>query len=113
MLIEERVRNYLEGVFQEEGIPVVLEIPEVIPDTFVLFQLVDRERENQINAVTLEFRSYAPSKYEAAELDEMVRDAMDDLHATSDITCQLGGGNDAPDTTLKRYRYRCYYNLFY
>ena len=113
MLIEEKIRDYLVGAFQEDNIPVVLEIPEVIPDTFVLFQTVDRGRENRINAVTLEFRSYAPSKYEAAELDEMVRDAMDDLHATSDITCQLGGGNDAPDTTLKKYRYRCYYNLFY
>lgn len=113
MLIEERVKGFLDAEFADDEIQVYLEIPKTIPSSFVVFQLIERGRENLINACTLEFRSYAPSKYEAALLDEKVRDAMDKLHETTDITTQLGGGNDNPDTSLKRYRYRCYYNLFY
>lgn len=113
MLIEQRVKEFLDVEFAEDQIGVFLEIPETIPATFVIFQLVDRGKENHIDAVTLEFRSYAPSKFEAATLDEKVREAMDKLNETTDITARLGGGNDNPDTSFKRYRYRCYYNLYY
>ena len=113
MLIEERVKGFLDAEFADDEIKVCLEIPKDIPSSFVVFQLIGGGRENLIDACTLEFRSYAPSKYEAALLDEKVRDAMDKLNETTDITTQLGGRNDNPDTTLKRYRYRCYYNLFY
>lgn len=113
MLIEQRVKEFLDAEFAEEQIGVYLEIPNNTPDTFIVFQLVDRGKENRINEVTLEFRSYAPSKFEAASLDEKVREALEKLNEVSDITTHLGGGNDNPDTTLKRYRYRCYYNLYY
>ena len=112
-MIEERVRNFLDAEFAEDSIPVLLEMPEQIPDTFIIFERIDIGRTDYINAVTLEFRSYAPSKYKAAVLDEKLRLAMDKLHETSDITCELGGGNDNTDTEFKRYRYRCYYNLYF
>lgn len=113
MLIEQRVKEFLDVEFAEDEIGVYLETPKTLPATFIVFQLIERGKENQINACTLEFRSYAPSKYEAAVLDEKVREAMETLNETTDITAQLGGGNDNPDTSLKRYRYRCYFNLFY
>lgn len=113
MLIEEKVKNFLDGEFAEENIGVFLEIPETLPSSFIVFQLIGRGRENLVNEATLEFRSYAPSKYEAAVLDEKLRTALDKFHEESDVSCKLGGGNDDPDTVLKRYRYRCYYNLYY
>lgn len=113
MLIEERVKGFLDVEFAEEQIGVFLEIPENTPDTFVVFQLIERNKENHINGVTIELRSYAPSKYEAATLDQKVREAMEKLGEVTDITTRLGGGNDDPDTNLKKYRYRCYYNLYY
>lgn len=113
MLIEQRVKGFLDVEFAEDEIGVFLEIPKPLPATFVVFQLIERGKENQIDACTLEFRSYAPSKYEAAVLDEKVREAMERLNETTDISARLGGGNDNPDTNFKRYRYRCYYNLFY
>ena len=112
-MIEERVKVFLNAEFAQDQIPVCLEVPKDIPSTFIVFQTVARSKEDQLNGVTLEFRSYAPTKYEAALLDEKVRAAMEKLHETSDISCELGGGNDNPDTVLKIPRYRCYYNLFY
>lgn len=117
MLIEQVVKQYLDGVFtgegSDEGVDVYLETPETLPASFIVFRLADRGKENQINAVTLEMMSYAPSKYEAALLDEKLRDAMDNIITLPDISCRFGGGNDSPDTSLKKYRYRCYYNLYY
>lgn len=110
-MIEQTVKEYLDTVL--EDVKVFLEIPKQMPDKFILFQLIDRGIENRINEVTLEFRSYAPTKYEAALLDEKLRDAMESMHEGTDISCHLGGGNDDPDTTLKKYRYRSYYNLYY
>ena len=113
MLIEERIKNFLEVEFSDDAIGIYLEFPKEMPSSFIVFQVIERGKENQINAVTLEFRSYAPSKYESALLDEKVREAMEKLNETTDITASIGGGNDDPDTTVKRYRYRCYYNLYY
>lgn len=114
-MIETIVKDYLDNYFSSLGlaVPVYLETPKTLPDKFIIFQRVDIGRENHIDEYTLEFRSYAESKYEAASLDETLREAMDDMHNTTDITCHLGGGNDDQDTTLKKYRYRCYYNLYH
>lgn len=112
-MIEETVKTYLDTVFGESGIPVLLEIPKNIPSKFIVFQLIDRGKENHINEVTIEFRCYAESKYDAAVLDEELRAALDAWNEGSDITLHLGGGNDDQDSILKKYRYRCYYNIYY
>ena len=109
-MIETTVKTYLDTAL--EGIPVYLETPNDTSGKFIVFQLIERGKEDLINEATLEFRSYADSKYDAAALDEALREAMDTLNE-SEITTKLGGGNDDPDTTLKKYRYRCYYNLYY
>lgn len=112
-MIEETVKNYLDTVFADDGIPVYLETPKNLPDKFIVFQLIDRGKENYINEATIEFRSYAGSKYDAAVLDETLRNALETWNEGSDITLHLGGGNDDQDSILKKYRYRCYYNLYY
>lgn len=110
-MIEETVKNYLETVI--EDIPVYLETPKDMPEKFIVFQTIDRGKENHINEVTLEFRCFANSKYDAAVLDEALRSAMEAFHEGTDISCHLGGGNDDQDSVLKKYRYRSYFNLYY
>ena len=111
MLIEKVVKDYLDDNL---SVDAFLEIPKGnIPDSFVVFRVTDRGKVNQINAVTMEFQSYGPSKYEAALLDAEVRLKMEEIVELPDISCKFGGGNDDNDTTLKKYRYRCYFNLFY
>lgn len=111
-MIEVTILNYLKTKLSMSDI--YLEIPKSIPDEFIVFQVVDRERENLIDAVTVEIYSYSTSKENACALDESVRNAMYDFTEEDDISAsRLGGGNDAHDTTLKRYRYRCYFNITY
>ena len=112
-MIEYIISEYLRDTLEMDG--VYLEVPKKnVPDEFVVFQIVDRSRDRLIDAVTVELYSYGPTKEKAAQLDERVRGAMYDITGLDEVSAsRLGGGNDAPDTTLKRYRYRSYFNLTY
>ena len=110
-MIEERIKTYLDTALQ--GTPIYLEVPKTMPGKFIVFQIADGGRTNRIDAVTLEFNSYADSKYDAAVLDESLREAMDSINDGTDITCKINTRSDSQDSTLKKYRYRCYYNLYY
>ena len=112
-MIEVRIKEYLDTAFENTGVSVYLETPDTLPEKFIVFQVIDRGKDNLIDAVTIEFSSFANSKYEAALLDEKLRGIIEDLHEGSDITFRLGGGSDETDTSLKKYRYRCFYNLYY
>ncbi len=111
-MIEYIISNYLREALHMDA--VYLETPKTMPDECVVFHIVDRSRERMIDAVTVELYSYGKTHEKAAELDERVRGAMYDITGLDEVSAsRLGGGNDAPDTTLKRYRYRSYFNLTY
>lgn len=117
MLIEQIVLEYLAQALGD--IPVYMEIPSEHPETFVVITKSASGRSDLIDFITLEFRSYAPSKYESAVLDDEVKKALlgdgmtnyGIVELDQVASCKYGGGNDAPDTTEKRYRYRSYYNF--
>lgn len=111
-MIEYIVSEYLREALGMDA--VYLETPKDLPEEFVVFHVVDRSRERLIDAVTIELYSYGLTHEKAAQLDERVRGAMYDITGLDEVSAsRLGGGNDAPDTTLKRYRYRSYFNLTY
>lgn len=110
-MIETRIREYL---LSNMYTAVYLETPKNMPDECVIFRIVDRSWQNLIDKVTVEFNCYGKSKEKAMELDANVRRLMNAFAEEYDISSsQLSGGNDANDTTLKRYRYRCFYNVTY
>lgn len=112
MLIEQLTLEYLKTALDMSEIYV--QLPDNLPDRFAILTLADRGKVDQINAATIQIESYArKSKYEAATLDEAVREAMEAIGDTEDVSCRYGGGNDNPDTTLKMYRYRSYFNLYF
>ena len=102
-------------------IPVLPEYPEINsstlePKKFVVFEIVYRQKNDFIDAVTIEFNSYAESKYEAAMIDKNVRHAVEDLIENDQISSiEFGGGSsgDRHDEEMKKYRYRCYYNFYF
>ena len=111
-MIETYIRDYLIRELNTDN--VFLETPKPMPGECVVFTIVDRSRGNHIDAVTAEIMSYAESKVKAAELDEKVRRAMYAFENEYNISSvKLGGGNDAQDTSLKKYRYRSYFNIVY
>lgn len=111
MLIEKTIRDYLLGKI--ENIPIMVEEPEN-ETKYIIFRVIERGKIDLINAVTVEFYCYGKSKFEAAELDDELRTAMENIVELNCIfSSKLGGGNDSYDTDLKKYRYRSYFNLTY
>lgn len=111
-MIEKTIRDYLVSKLGTNNI--FFETPNTFAGECVVIQIIDRTRENLIDAVTASIYSYAESKYDSAVLDEKVRIAMRDFDGEEDISsCRISGGSDAPDTTLKKYRYRSNFNIVY
>lgn len=113
-MIENIILQYLSEIL---NVPVSLETPEENHDQYIVFEVVDREKENFIDAVTVEFNSYADTKYNAALLDKSVRKSIENMISISNITSvEIGSGRssgDNYDSELKKYRYRCYFNIYY
>lgn len=112
-MIETQVLNYLKSALVTND--VYLETPDTLPDEFVVFQIIDRSRENFIDAVTIRFWSYGNSKVSAANLDQALREAMFEIPDVIDniSASRLGGSGDVFDSALKMYRYQSYFNLTY
>lgn len=111
-MIETKLLAYLKDKLNTNHI--YLETPKTLPKSFVVFQIVDRSRENLIDAVTVRLWSYASTKAETAVLDDSVRKAMYDFTDIDDISSStIGGNTDSFDTSLKLYRYTSYFNITY
>ena len=110
-MIETIVLDYLSSVLPE---PCSLEVPERPPARFVVLEKTGSSRENYINTASFAVQSYAPSLFEAAELNERVKAAMDDLIQLPDIiSSDLDSDYNFTDTSTKRYRYQAVYDIIY
>ena len=110
-MIETTVLDYLSSVLSE---PCSLEVPERPPVRFVVLEKTGSSRKNFINTATFAVQSYAPSLFEAAELNERVKAAMDDLILLPDIfSAKLDSDYNFTDTATKQYRYQAVYNITY
>lgn len=109
MIIEQLVQTYL---LKRLGILVVLERPEQPPEQYVLIEKLGGGKDNHIAHATLALQSYAKSLYEAAVLNETVKQAMDEL-ASMDEICKsrLNSDYNYTDTASKQYRYQAIYDV--
>lgn len=113
-MIELTVIQYLTNLLN--GIPVYAEIPEEMPDTFVVVEKTGSSRDNHINAATIAIQSYAPSMYDAAALNETIKTHMDALPYAQGVSqtvfrSKLNSDYNYTDTSIKRYRYQAVYDL--
>lgn len=110
-MIEEIVLDYLNKVLD---VPVDTEMPENNPSKYVLIEKTGSSSENFIKSATIALKSHATSLYEAAELNEKVKAAMDNIVVLDTISSsKLNTDYNFTDTTKKRYRYQAVYDLFY
>jgi hypothetical protein len=110
-MIEEIVLKWLE---KNLDVPVYMEELAEKPDSFVLIEKTGSSRENHINHATLAVQSYAMSMYEAAKLNESVKKTLDAIVQLDEVGASvLNSDYNFTDTTTKRYRYQCIYDLAY
>lgn len=108
-MIELTIKNHLDT---ELEVPVYLEKPEPVPETYVLFEKTGSRRTNRLMASTFAFQSYAESMFGAVELNEKVKAAVDKLIELDDVaSVRLDSDYNWTDTTTKRYRYQAVFDI--
>lgn len=109
------IEQYIQKSLKEFlNVPVLLEHKEKDPKTFVLFEKTGGGRKNLINTATFAFQSYAPSLYEAAELNDRVKLAVFNLVNVVDVgKVKLNSDYNFTDTSEKRYRYQAVFDITY
>lgn len=114
-MIEKTILDYLDG---ELSVPVLMEQPEVpdsytnIPTEYVLIERVGGSKSNQVSSASFAVQSYSASLYEAAALDEEVREAMDGILELDDIaSCRLASNYNFTNTATKQYRYQSVFDI--
>lgn len=111
-MIEITVRDYLAGELPE---PVALEVPHPVPERYVILEKTGSRRENGIDTATFAVRSVAPTLYEAAELNERVKAAMELLPwaAASVFRAALNSDGNFSNAETKERRYQAVYHITY
>lgn len=110
-MIEKTILDYLAGKLD---VPVYMELPETVPDTFVLVEKTGSSQSNFISSAVIALQSYAGTMAEAATLNEAVKEWMDRAAEMPDISkSQLNSDYNFTDTSMKHYRYQAVYDLVY
>lgn len=108
-MIEKIVLDWLTA---NMTVPVYAEKPEDVPESYLVVNKTGSSVSNHIKSATITVQSYAPSKFEAAELNELVKTAMDAIVALTAVSrCQLNSDYSYPDTTTKEYRYQAVFDI--
>ena len=108
-MIEKVLYDYLNDVL---NVPVSLEVPKNPPARYVVMEKTGSRRDNLITSSTFLFRSYAPTLYKAAALNEEVKAALDNAIVLDDIArAKLNSDYNYTDTSKKLYRYQCVYDF--
>lgn len=111
-MIEKTMLDYLIGALD---VPVYMEVPKDLPETFVTLQKTGSSRHWRVDHATFAIQSWAGSKIEAAALNESVKAALDEFGETSGSVgaCRLNSDYDYTDASTKRYRYQAVYDVTY
>lgn len=108
-MIEKIILDYLS---EKLDVRVALSNQGKIPAKCVLFEKVGSGKKNYIKSSTFAFQSYAETLYEACELNERVKEAVESMIELSEIgRVQLNSDYNFTDTQTKHYRYQAVYDI--
>lgn len=110
-MIEKVILDYLNGTL---SVPVHMEAPENKPEKYVILEKTGSGNDDFIENATFAIKSHAATLEEAAELNEAVKSAMDNIIVLNQISkCKLNSDYNFTDTSKKGYRYQAVYDVFY
>ena len=111
-MIEKVISDYLNDNL---SLPVYTEIPKNPPTKFFVFEKTSGAQVNHISNATIAVKSYASSLYEAAEMNEEIKDAMIYGLISRDeiISVSLNSDYNFTDTTTKKYRYQAVFDIYH
>lgn len=107
MVIEALVRAFLA-----ERLPVPVFCEASDEPSYALIERTGGEERNGVRAATLAVQSYAETLLGAAELNELVKAAMESLPEHSGVGgCHLINDYNWTDTATRRYRYQAVFRV--
>lgn len=110
-MIEKIIYDYLNSCMD---VPVYMEKQDAMPETYVLIEKTGSSVSNYIYSATFAIQSYSTSMYKASELNEIVKEKMDDLITLPNISkSSLNSDYNFTDTQTKKYRYQAVYDIYY
>lgn len=110
-MIEVVLADYLK---EHLTVPVYMEIPENMPDKFVVLEKTGGGMEDHIFESTFAIQAYAMSMYEAACMNEDIKGWMLYGQTPEEIAgVRLNSDYNYTDTTTKRYRYQAVYDIYH
>lgn len=108
-MIELIIKEFLDG---QLDVPSFFEHQTELPDRYVLIEKVGGGQKNQLKSATVAVQSYGPSLYEAAKLNERVKEAMLNLVAVDAVSgVSLNSDYNFTDTETKSYRYQAVFDI--
>ena len=117
-MIEEILYEYLKETLAPTA--VYLAVPTPPAETYVFLEKTGSGRRNRLDSATFAFQSVAPTLEGAAELNEAVKEALDDSVALPEIVrARLNSDYNFTDRDLmsdnsrKEYRYQAVYDVVY
>lgn len=111
-MIEDYTLRYLSA--QLDGVPGAIGQPSPLPPTCFAIKKTDAETTNMIPTDTLSIYAYAPSEYEAAQLNERIKQAMLAMAEQPEIcSVKLYTDFSSPDTEVKSPRYQAIFYVTY
>lgn len=109
MMIEKIILDYLSVKLT---VPVYMEYPETTEAAFIVLEKTGSRKSNRIKTATIAIQSVAVSLYKAAELNEQVKNAMENAVILPDIgNVALNSDYNFTDTQTKLYRYQAVYDI--
>ena len=110
-MIELIILNHLQDKLPE---PVDLEKRSPQTGGYVVFEKTSGGKSNHLPSATFAFQSYGESLYQAAELNERVKYAVESLIELDEIRgLDLNSDYNFTDTATKEYRYQAVYDIRY
>ena len=110
-MIEAVIKDYLDSELEEQ---VFLEKPSPAVGSYVVFEKTSSSKGNHLPSATFAFQSYGKSLYEAALLNEKVKNAVEGMIELDDIRgIKLNSDYNFTDTTTKEYRYQAVFDIKY
>lgn len=107
-MIEVKLLNYLKS---ELPVPVVFERVSNNPP-FVLLDKTGTRRTNGVTTSTFAIQSYGETMAKSAELNELVKSALDNFITLEDVSASfLNSDYNFTNTQTKEYRYQCIYDI--
>lgn len=110
-MIEKIMLDYLSANLT---VPVFMEEPTEDLTSYVLIEKTGSTETNHIPTATLAFQSYGVSLYDAAVLNDMVKQVVNDAIQLDTISsARLNSDYNFTDTTTKKYRYQALFVVTY